>query len=83
VLASACAALGKHLTQSPSTPTWQCGLGASDEGQSADTGVFTINIVLFPPDHLLPKKKVGSLPGSTRHVWGVLPTPEHKKSALT
>lgn len=46
-------------------------------------GAFAINIVLFPPGCLLPEKKVTSIPGSTGHVWGVLPTSEHKKSALT
>ncbi|KAI6072418.1 Mucin-16 [Aix galericulata] len=34
-------------------------------------------------DCLLSKKKVTAIPGSTGHVWGVLPTSEHKKSDMS
>lgn len=43
---------------------------------------FAINIIPFPPDCLLPKKKVRSVPGSAGHVRCVLPTSGHK-SPLT
>lgn len=46
------------------------------------TFFFAINIIPFPPDCLLPKKKVRSVPGSAGHVRCVLPTSGHK-SPLT